>query len=321
MDKKDSQTCSSKIQIAEWLFSNGICRPEALPGEPEWYSNEPHFFDDNDRYSQGVDFYSKRFEHCHHDEEHAQMKIMDATPNNLLHADRVHEFYSRVRPNLMSKLKLIVVLREPIEREMSWFNHEKKIVETEGENTPEWVLTDVTFSNGTIKSFDQYAVEFESKGTSMIGYVDHLRKWLLFFDREQLLVLGYDELKMNPDRAQWRVRTFLGEALPGGLTSENSKSSSSKVKTVPKSARQKLEPLFEQKNRELYDFLDSVPGRPLMEQHPFPQFDSKEGLKLPNVLLIGAQKAGTTSVSWCTLSKHFCSLVKLTMAVISFCLP
>ena len=212
---------------------------------------------------------------------------MDATPDTLLHADQVHEFYTKARPDLVSKLKLIVVLRDPIEREMSLYNHKKwelhKEKELHGDSLAGirgWAA-DVAFpNNGTVMTFEQYATKMVSKYVSKNymdptgKYIDHLHKWTTFFTREQLLVLGYDELKMNPDRAQWRVRTFLGEALPGGLTSENSKSSSSKVKTVPKSARQKLEPLFEQKNRELYDFLDSVPGRPLMEQHPFPPFDS-----------------------------------------------
>ena len=242
---------------------------------------------------------------------------MDATPETLLHADRVHEFYTKVRPDLVPKLKLIVILRDPIEREMSLYNHKKQeYVKANGEELlGEWASSVAFPNNGTVMTFDQYATKMVSKYVSeryldaTVKYVDHLRTWISFFTREQLLVLNYDEVHLNPDVIQLRIRAFLEEPLIGGLVSENN--------TIVSSAtRRELEPIFQEKNEELYDFLDNVPGRPWMEQYPFPHFSASGDKKavvqrrvkdnksnqteepaLPNVLLIGAQKAGATRVS------------------------
>ena len=74
------------------------------------------------RYKKGFEFYSKRFEHCNN-----ATYVVDATPNYLgsHSAERVYETYSKASPRLLSELKLIVSVREPIARELSLYNHMK----------------------------------------------------------------------------------------------------------------------------------------------------------------------------------------------------
>ncbi len=53
--------------------------------------------------------------------------IVDATPNyfGFHYAERAHEMYSKASPKLLSELKLIVSVREPVARELSLYNHMK----------------------------------------------------------------------------------------------------------------------------------------------------------------------------------------------------
>ena len=202
--------------------------------------------------------------------------ILDATPNYLPCAQRVYDTYNdeKVSGDLMRRLKLILILREPISRELSWYNHKAFMIKY-GQNTT-W-NKDVSYENGTIKSFDEYSEELKNalmrnpKGAFGL-YVDHLRTWVELFDRKRLLILNYEELLQDPSKIQWRISKFLDTEFAGVIGHANVKAGVSKVDKVPLHARQVLEPLFREKNEELYEFIRDHPG-PLMEQNPYPRFD------------------------------------------------
>jgi hypothetical protein len=92
------------IQIAEFLFSNGVCGPKTLGSELD---NNVHFFDRDDLYNRGFGFYSKFFEHCSH-----SPLVMDNSPDTLKHAERVYDMYHQVKPGSTSNLKMVAVLSE-----------------------------------------------------------------------------------------------------------------------------------------------------------------------------------------------------------------
>ena len=203
--------------------------------------------------------------------------MMDATPCNLLFPERVYETYNQVGADALSKLKLIVILREPVSREMSLYNH-KMVVYLKTQKKDEW-YSDVTFANNsTVMPFEEYTKtvlegQLLDPGWISVGkYVDHLKRWKLLFKPDQLLVLSYDELKDDPKKVQWRIQEFLGGSFPGGLGHENTKDNDSKKKVVSPLVSQVLNPIFKEKNLELYRFLDENPG-PAMEQYPFPRFE------------------------------------------------
>ena len=261
--------------VSDWLFSNGVCSAQSFPGEPVYFRKEPHFFDKKSEFSKGIHHYARRYEGCiisGNDD-----LIMDATPENLLHADRVYDIYSSVEDDQLSKLKMIVILREPVSRELSLFNHKRSLF-IENSVHDKW-YSDVAFKNGTLMDFEQYS-EILSKDSSMLNwlptgrYVDHLHKWVSLFTREQLLVLSYEEVIENPTMIQWRIQEFLGKTFDGNLALVNQQSYQGKTKEVSSTSRKLLEPLFHQKNNALYDFLDNHPGRPWMEQYPFPHFET-----------------------------------------------
>ena len=151
---------------------------------------------------------------------------MDATPGTLHFPERVHETYSQAPDALFSSLKLVVILRDPVSRQLSWYNHQ--IREYMATKT---IYADhvVSFANGTIMSFDQYIdiiskERLFKKGWKWTGrYVDHLKKWTNLFGRDKLLVLSYDELHQDQKKVQWCIWEFLGGKFPGRLPRINTK--------------------------------------------------------------------------------------------------
>ena len=142
---------SASTSVAEWLFSNGVCSAKTFPVEPKHYTKEPHFFDIH--FSKGIYHYARRYEDCifnSYDD-----LIMDATPNNLLYAERVHDAYSKVQGSQHSNLRMIIILREPVERELLLFNHKRSLF-MKNQDHGSW-YSDVAFDNGTLMNFEQYA--------------------------------------------------------------------------------------------------------------------------------------------------------------------
>ena len=236
---------------------------------------------------------------------------MDATPNILIHPKRVYDTYNRVGGiELLSKLKLIVILRDPVAREYSLYIQKRFNYKREPKSDA-WYSDVVFANNNTIMSFEQYsehvlAGQLSNQFWECDGkYFDRLKHWMFYFQRKQLLVLSYDEIKETPKLAQRRIEQFLGAEFPGNLQYENFRNY--KKEEISPLAVKVLTHFFKEKNLELYEFLDEQAG-PSMEQHPFPRFtsDSFEAdrernretqLLLPNLLLIGAPEAGTTNVS------------------------
>jgi len=279
--------------LAQWMFDSGdVCSGEVFPNEPDFYNKETHFFNEQKRYEQGIEFYAKRFEHCSKgnwkwwqlfqpDSKKKSSYIMDATPNTLLHAKKVHTIYNQAGEDALSKLKLIVILREPISREVSLYHHKK----AEYLNNPqpnEWHSHIV--QNNTFLTFDEYVdshlIKILSQKKKRVDgiYVYQLKKWLTYFERKNLLILSYDELSRSPERVQNLVREFLGVKLSGCLKYWNAVTSSDEGTCASSSRHERsgytvseysysvLNPIFEQYNEELYQFLED-------NQYTFPRFE------------------------------------------------
>jgi len=256
---------SGSTSIAEYLFHVGVCRAQKFNSEPEYFGKEVHFFDKPERYEQGLEFYMRRFEKCSHEK-----LIMDATPDTFRYPERVHSTYSSARnthADLVADLKIIVTLREPVARELSWYNHQVAL---------KWVPKNV--------SFEQYAKRLSRSRSSQeidnVGFYAHfLAKWFTLFPRENILVISYDELKADPTKVLWRIESFLGLRVilnliltdPAALENLNSQDSKSKVRLPSCEAQKTLADMYEAENQKLYDLLESDPGG-TFEQRPFPKF-------------------------------------------------
>ena len=226
-----------------------VCTPSKPdPGEPDYYAKELHFFDD--RFSRGRSFYESKFRHCPRD----GLDTLDATPNYIFYAERIREFYGD------EPVKLIISLREPVSREVSWYRHQ-----TRPDAVP---YSTAYFPNGTLMSFPAYT---KTRDFSKGYYHDRLRDWFDHFDRSQILILSYDELSSDPRRYFQRIHDFLGlPKLPENFQVPRSNGNEDKFQRAC-SVEEELAQHFAFKNQQLYTLLDEQPG-PWMEQRPFPEF-------------------------------------------------
>ena len=271
--------------LADFLFDEGgFCRPLVSDGEPSFYSKEVHFFDDEWRYEQGLEFYGKRFRHCGLD-----CKTMDATPDTLPFAQRVRSTYDAAGGDQTKKAKIIVILREPISRELSLYNHlahDCRLLSPADRN--EWQMQAIR-DDGSVMSFDEFVFERSipalgreaglGRSTRHGMYAVHMKKWFELFDRQQILVLSYHELRYHPGRLQERIQSFLGHRVIGGGGLQRSNCNESKFKVQHPSARAQdaLNEVFAPLNADLYKLLESNRG-PEMEETPFPRFVKPEVL-------------------------------------------
>ena len=293
--------------LAEWLFqTRQVCRPQVFHPEPTLpYNKEVHFFDA--RFGGGIDFYSHRYKHCYTSNDETVLAL-DATPDYLDQAQRIRSFYDEhVGRNVTDlNLKILIILREPTSRELSLYNHlvnEYLEFKTESESSKpssssSWTEMILKDDGQTIMTFDEHVEQhllpclkpgyqprkkspntlFSSACyTKKGGYAPLIKEWFNLFDRSQILVLSYDELKNNPNKLLERVSTFLelefGEgSMRPPLTKENTQSSSNtKVNRPTCIAQEKLVRVFAPWNEDLYSVLETHTGLSI-EQQPFPHF-------------------------------------------------
>ena len=288
--------------LADWLFDGGYRRPRVLNNEPWYYSKEVHFFECDWRYNKGLEFYAKRFESKQSDFMDCTMTI-DATPETLQFPERVRSTYEAAGGHQANHLKILVILREPVSRELSLYNHLVfDILNLDVSERNEW-NNQVLKSDGSIMSFDDFVSNVSipairrHSGPGMSSrhglYATHLRKWFDCFDRSQILVLSYEELQHQPQKVQDRVQLFLGRDIAGTLRHSNSNDHPSKVKVPSDTAQNTLTEIFQTPNEDLYQLLDASPG-PSMEQRPFPRFAKTSSISDPVVLRASSGRTHNT---------------------------
>lgn len=206
---------------------------------------------------------------------------MDATSNTLSFPGQVKSIYKEAKGEYLKNLKIIVVLREPVSRELSLYN--RKLYEyLQTKDKKQW-YSDVAKDDGSVSLFVEHA-EFIirqiknpdpgdlERGLEDTGfYAKHLSRWLEFLDRKQLLAISYDEFKEDAKAVEDRIRKFLGFDFPGSTPYMNVLRNHEKVDMPTCDAQHKLNVIFEPQNQDLYKLLNSQPG-PDSEHKPFPAF-------------------------------------------------
>ncbi|KAL3827154.1 hypothetical protein ACHAXA_006709 [Cyclostephanos tholiformis] len=269
--------------ISEWLFEGGFRPSRVFDGEPYYYRKEAHFFDIDWNFHRGMEYYASRYEGT------CGAPALDATPDTLAFAQRVHDIY--LSAGCATTVKIIVVLRDPIARELSLYNHlVYDCQRLDPSQLSDW-HKQVTKTDNSIMSFDEFvrdvslpalatdeAQDYGLGRSSRHGlYANHLQDWFRLFDRNQILVLSYDELCNNPKKLQQRVQGFIGRIVPGDLCHKNSSNSPIKVQMPSCEARQCLQSFMKPHNERLYQLLEAHIGPP-MEQRPFPRFSNEESV-------------------------------------------
>uniref|UniRef100_A0A0N5C9P8 Sulfotransfer_1 domain-containing protein n=1 Tax=Strongyloides papillosus TaxID=174720 RepID=A0A0N5C9P8_STREA len=157
---------------------------------------EVHYFDKN--YNKGLDWYRSQLPEAKKDDI-----IIEKSPGyfvNLLTPERVY--------NLDSKMKLILVVRNPIVRAISDYTQAKSRKVKTISNTFE----DMVLCNEKNKKNCKDGIN-SSWGAIKIGiYHKYLQNWLKYFPLEQILFIDGENLIVNPAEEVNRAEKFLGLA-------------------------------------------------------------------------------------------------------------
>mmetsp|Transcript_12135 Transcript_12135/g.33646 ORF Transcript_12135/g.33646 Transcript_12135/m.33646 type:complete len:426 (-) Transcript_12135:402-1679(-) len=248
--------------VTEWLFEEGVCG--ATPFQDGGFSSlkELHFFDAYERFRLGKSEYLQHFKHCVGKKTRF---TMDATPDSFWYPEHVYEVY-KDDPDL-DRLKIIVLLREPIARELSLYNHMRNLW-SKDPDPKAW------YRRVSTESFPEFAKKKLRDGADYKSYyAQYLSRWFQFFDPQQILVLSYEHEVLPGTPAKQRIGDFLGHSFrddKGAFPRVNEQSNPNKIRKVPCSVVERARPTVERWNKELYELLATWKPHAM---DPFPKFE------------------------------------------------
>ena len=167
---------------------------------------EVHYFDL--RHHESIDWYAAHFAHAKDDEMCGEI-----SPYYLFHPDvpsRIHA--------LLPTVKLIVLLRDPVERALSQVFHAKR----RGFESLD-VADALDAEQARLATGDPYSLQKHSY-VSRSRYIEQLDRYLALFPKKQLLVLRSEDLFDQPNVVWEQLLDFLGLAvtqLPSALPRAN----------------------------------------------------------------------------------------------------
>jgi hypothetical protein len=200
------------------LFKYLSQHPQLIPS----YKKEIHFFDGGlnplvDTYKKGERWYRAHFPHTH--KCPPETITFEATPSYI---------FSPIAPkrikNTIPNVKLILLLRDPVERAISHYFHEKRL---KRENLP----IEEAFKKEEGRLFkiimtDDYKNEiFIRNSYKMRGlYYEQIRRYLDYFSLSQLLIINSSDLLRHPLKILKKIFSYLNvdsEFVPGNLKKYN----------------------------------------------------------------------------------------------------
>ena len=223
------------------LYHYLTAHPQVVPAKKK----EIHFFDWN--FEKGVDWYLQHFD-------------LERNKNYITGEGTVGYLYQFYVPQRLyatfPKTKLIVLLRNPVERTISDY-YMRVRSKQEYLSLPEALMQEDKRRESqpfTEQSSGNHLNIFAHYSYLKPGlYVDQLQRWMQIFPREQFLILRSEDLFANPDIAVNQVFKFLG--LPEHHLSEYPQHRAGKYSPVSPEIREALAEYFRPYNQQLEQYL------------------------------------------------------------------
>ncbi|MGK7921731.1 MAG: tetratricopeptide repeat protein [Trichodesmium sp.] len=173
----------------------------------------------------------------------------EATPNYLENYQAAERIY-----NVFPEVKLLVILRNPVDRTFSQYNHwvrlnwEERSFETAINSELEILRKNSEKPQGD-KNYWQQPGNYIGRGI----YVEFINKWLAVFPREKMLILKGEDLYQKPVETMKQVWKFLG--LSEHQLPEYRKLNPGHYSPISDEMRQKLSEYFQPHNQRLEEYL------------------------------------------------------------------
>jgi hypothetical protein len=227
------------------LFNYLVRHPDVLPS----LRKEVHYFDFN--YDRGLKWYRAHFPYTR--QLRGGTLTLDASPYY-----QVHPLVPQRAAELLPGVKLVALLRNPVDRALSHYQHEVRggretLSFAEAiEKEPERLAGEEKRLRGdpSYYSYNHHRYSYMQRGL----YVEQLRRWVEHFPRSQLLVLQAESLFRAPAEVTGEVYRFLGLA-PHKLELKKPFVQVGYDRQMPADLRSKLVNYFEPYNRELFQWL------------------------------------------------------------------
>jgi hypothetical protein len=215
---------------------------------------EVHYFDDN--YHRGLDWYRSHFP-ASKGKGKRWTVTGEKSPYYLY-----HPLAARRTATVVPQAKLIVLLRNPVDRAYSAYHHQRRAesetLSFEDAITAEehrlWGEEKKMLAEESYVSFNHRRFSYLSRGV----YVDQLRNWHDYFEREQMLILKSEDFYSRTQENMALVLDFLG--LPGWEFDLAEPRNKRRYEPMEPATRRSLKEYFEPHNQRLYEYLGADLG-------------------------------------------------------------
>jgi hypothetical protein len=224
---------------------------------PKIYSNElaeteVHFFDA--KHVPGAELASREAWYRAHfprrRELEAQSRVLDSTPNYLF--DPLAP--QRIR-DMLPQAKLIVLLRDPIQRAISHYFKSRRKDNEPLEMLEAFQQEEARFERAMAQEAPPPDFVFGHTYKSRGRYAEQLERYAELFPQENMLILVSEEFFSSPQSTLRRVFEFIGVDAGFSVPDLRPANVGSSRHPVPAEARDYLEGYFEPYNRVLFDLL------------------------------------------------------------------
>ena len=156
---------------------------------------------------------------------------------------------------LFPKSKLIIVLRNPVDKSYSHYHLSTKSGETRAfEEVIEKDMNEIKKWNNIKKDDEYFAKKVENSILARGFYVEQLPIWFKLFSKDQILVISSEDLALNTKNTMNDIFEFLN--LPKFNIPNTKKVNVSKYSKMNPETRKKLIDYFKPYNEQLYQFLN-----------------------------------------------------------------
>ena len=154
------------------------------------------------------------------------------------------------------KMKIILILRNPIDRAISSYYKQRKLSLEHIESVEKAVdLEDVRLKESMYNMLNKNDYDYNHKNYAYVKrglYYENLKRWMTLFDDDQMLIFEFDDLFGNLEANYKRVVDFLDIDDRKMYFEHFNKGS---YKNINPKFRAKLASLFEDNNKKLYKLL------------------------------------------------------------------
>lgn len=166
--------------------------------------------------------------------------------------------YAANAARIVPGARLVVTLRDPVERAWSHYQHMRRHAFPERSAFAEAIEADLgRYARGlrlTPYNLRWLAPTLVKRGYVQRGhYAEQLAHWLRFFPRERMLVLNFDRWKRDPARAADEIARFVG--LPPHGFGHRRANVGGYDETMPDDCREQLVAHYRPHNRRLHELL------------------------------------------------------------------